>query len=362
MKKNLLFLFSLMFFSVSIIFSQQKTPTISFDEIVHDFGNILEKDGTVSFKFNFTNTGSQPLIVQNVIASCGCTTPSWTKQPVMPGERGFVSVAYDPANRPGNFDKSITVQSNASEPSVRLRITGKVAAKPLSIEDEYRHAMGPVRFKTNHLSYGTIYKGDPQIRDFELVNTSTNPVNIELKNIPPHLQAKLSKTVLKPGEKGKITVTYLTEKQPDWDFIIDRMDVYLDGQTDRMNKLIVSANLQEDFSRMSDAELAKAANLEIIDKNFDFGKIKQGDKVDHTFVFKNTGSSELVIRKISASCGCTAVIASDKIIPPGKEGKINVVFNSTGKTGNQNKTITLVTNDPHHQREILWVKGEVLKN
>ncbi len=358
----LIFISLLLMLSVSPLFSQQKSPTIVFDEMVHDFGDISETNGSVSYKFDFTNTGSQPLIIQNVVASCGCTTPSWTKQPVMPGEKGFVSAAYDPANRPGNFDKYITVQSNASEPSIRLRIVGKVNAKPLSIEDEYRFEMGPVRFKTNHLSFGTIYKGKQETRVFELINTAANPVNLEIKNVPDYLQVKLSNSVLKPNETGTITVTYFTDKQPGWDFIVNQMDLYIDGQTDRMNKLIVSANLQEDFSGMSETELSEAANLELTDKNFDFGKIKQGEKVNHTFVFKNTGKSELVIRKVSASCGCTAVMASDKIIPPGKEGKISITFNSTGKTGNQNKTITLITNDPHHQREILWVKGEVLTN
>ncbi|HYW95694.1 MAG TPA: DUF1573 domain-containing protein, partial [Bacteroidales bacterium] len=109
-----------------VAMAQQKVANISFDETVYDFGNIKEADGNVSHTFDFVNTGSEPLIVQNVAPSCGCTTPTWTKEPVMPGEKGKITAVFNPRNRPGHFDKYITVQSNASQASVRLRITGKV--------------------------------------------------------------------------------------------------------------------------------------------------------------------------------------------------------------------------------------------
>src|SRR5690606_32068222 len=139
----------------------QKSATLAFDELVHDFGEINEADGNVTHKFEFTNTGSEVLIVQNVIASCGCTTPSWTKQPVLPGEKGFVSTSFNPANRPGHVDKYIDVNSNAANASVRIRISGKVTPNPLSLTDVYKLEMGPVNLKTNHLSFGTVFKGKP---------------------------------------------------------------------------------------------------------------------------------------------------------------------------------------------------------
>ena len=361
MRSNIVFILSI--FLLFIPFNsgaQQKTATISFDETVHDFGEIKEENGNVSYKFEFTNTGSEPLIVQNVVPSCGCTTPSWTKKPVMPGEKGFVAAAFNPANRPGHFDKYVTVQSNASESSLRLRITGKVTPKPLSLEEEYRYAMGPVRLKTNHLSFGTVYKGQDISRNVEIINTSDEPVSLEFKNIPEHLNLNANKSTLKPNETADVNVTYLTGKQADWDFVIDRVDVYLNGQTDRTYKLVVSANMQEDFSGMTDAQKAKAANMEFTDKNFDFGKLKQGQSVQHEFKFTNTGKSDLVIHKVKASCGCTATMLSNEIIAPGEEGTIKVNFNSAGKSGAQNKTVTLITNDPNHPREILWIRGEVI--
>lgn len=361
MKKSIIQLFLIVLMTPLVVFSQQKNASISFDDMVHDFGDIKEAEGVVNHKFEFTNTGSEPLIVQRVTASCGCTTPSWTKEPIMPGEKGYVSAAFNPAHRPGKFDKSITVQTNSSNPTTRLRITGNVIPKPVSIEEEYRYQMGNVRFKTNHVSFGTIYKGQPQTRVVEFINTGAQAVNLELKDLPPHISVSVPKNNVKPNDKGLIEITYLSEKKDDWDFIIDRLPVYMNGESDRNFRLIVSANIQEDFSQLSSEEKELAPQIDFENTTFNFDKLQQGEKVDHEYEFTNTGKSDLVIRKVRASCGCTAIITDQKIIKPGEKGTIKVSFNSAGKLGAQNKTVTVITNDPEHPREILWIRGEVIK-
>ncbi|MGZ4035201.1 MAG: DUF1573 domain-containing protein [Bacteroidia bacterium] len=80
------------------------------------------------------------------------------------------------------------------------------------------------------------------------------------------------------------------------------------------------------------------------EEKHDFGKIKQGEKVSYSFVFKNTGGSDLVISSAQGSCGCTIPTYPKEAIKPGQESKIDVVFDSDGKTGTVQKTVTLVTN------------------
>jgi hypothetical protein len=92
---------------------------------------------------------------------------------------------------------------------------------------------------------------------------------------------------------------------------------------------------------------------------FDFGRITQGEQVSHTFTFKNTGDKDLLITGASASCGCTVPEWPKQPIGPGKEGKINVVFNSEGKSGLQEKTITVVTNCEPATR-VIRIKGDVV--
>lgn len=98
-----------------------------FEREVHDFGNI--KEGVqAEYVFKFTNTGKEPLVITNVQASCGCTTPKWTKEPVKPGESGQVTAIYNSKGRPGNFNKAITITSNAKTAQKVLFIKGNVEA------------------------------------------------------------------------------------------------------------------------------------------------------------------------------------------------------------------------------------------
>jgi hypothetical protein len=168
--------------------------------------------------------------------------------------------------------------------------------------------------------------------------------------------------LLKANQKGIIVATYSAPVRNDWGFVIDRMNIDINGTSDRAYSLVVSANIEEDFSTLSEADLAKAPVLNVDNTEFNFGKINQGDKVDHTYVLTNSGKSDLIIRSVKASCGCTAVQPDKQVISPGESVNIKTVFNSAGKVGNQNKTVTIITNDPKHSKMILWVKGEVMKS
>ena len=92
------------------------------------------------------------------------------------------------------------------------------------------------------------------------------------------------------------------------------------------------------------AEAGMAPAIVFKEEKHDFGKILQGEKVSYSFVFKNTGGSDLVISSAQGSCGCTVPSYPKEPVKPGEEGKIDIVFNSEGKSGVQQKTVTLVTN------------------
>ncbi|MCF0211836.1 MAG: DUF1573 domain-containing protein [Bacteroidales bacterium] len=103
-------------------------PKIEFTALEHNYGQV-QKGGDGTCEFTFTNTGNEPLILSNVRASCGCTTPSWTQAPVMPGQTGTIKVKYN-TNNVGQFNKTITVNSNAVDnPRVVLKIKGNVVAQ-----------------------------------------------------------------------------------------------------------------------------------------------------------------------------------------------------------------------------------------
>ena len=109
------------------------TPTVKFKETTHDFGTIPEGP-KARHEFTFTNTGKEPIMIQNAAAGCGCTTPEWSKEPILPGKSSKVTVEYNSEGRPGVFTKDVTVTFNSGvnkdkTGSVKLNITGTVTAK-----------------------------------------------------------------------------------------------------------------------------------------------------------------------------------------------------------------------------------------
>lgn len=361
MKKTLLIPL-LLIIPLLTIDAQTKAASMSFPREAHNFGAIKEADGPVTVNFEFTNTGSQPLIIKQVNASCGCTSPNWTKEPVLPGKQGFVSATYNPKGRPGPFSKTITVSSNAETPTKVLTIKGNVEQKEQTLEDIYRYAMdNKIRLKTNHMSFARVVKDSEGSQQVDIVNVSDQPVAISFTRVPVHLNLVASPETLQPGEKGVIAGLYDSRLKNDWGFVIDRVDVLLNGQANASNRLTVSATIEEDFGSMTPEEKANAPTIVFDNNTFNFTDIKEGEKVEHVFTISNSGKSDLFIHKVSASCGCTAVNPADDQVPAGGSTTMKVVFDSRGKVGAQNKTITIISNDPQHPRSILWVKGNVNK-
>lgn len=132
MKKIVIFSF-LVLASFSQLFAQDKKDgpkaEIAFEKLTHDFGTIW--DGVpVEYNFEFTNKGQAPLILNNVQPSCGCTAPSWPREPIMPGQKAKIIVVYSAGSLRSAFTKTITVTSNASNNNVVLTIKGVVKDKP----------------------------------------------------------------------------------------------------------------------------------------------------------------------------------------------------------------------------------------
>jgi hypothetical protein len=128
--KRLLFTFTLFLLTASVVLAQQKGASFAVEgEAVHDFGDIKEADGLVTHTFKIKNEGDAPLVITRVQASCGCTTPDWTKEPIAAGKTGEIKITYDPAGRPGPINRSASVYRNGHAGTFILQIKGNVIGK-----------------------------------------------------------------------------------------------------------------------------------------------------------------------------------------------------------------------------------------
>ena len=129
--KKLVLMFSVLLLSVVALNAQEvqkqtKGAAISAPEEQFDFGTIKEADGPVTHAFTLKNVGNAPLVITRASASCGCTIPKFSTEPIAPGKSTKIEVTYNPAGRPGQFVKTVAVYSNGKEGAFILRIKGVV--------------------------------------------------------------------------------------------------------------------------------------------------------------------------------------------------------------------------------------------
>jgi len=346
-------------FLCGAILSAQPMMKVSSSE--HDFGKFKEEAGKQKFDFVVMNTGDQPLVIQNIVASCGCTTPDWTKGPIPPKGTGKITAVYDPANRPGPFNKTLSVYSNSKPEVVVLVIKGEVIPHEKTVEELFTFAVGPVRFESNHLAFTNVKKNEKKIKVMQVINTSDKPAKIEFDMVPAHLTLKVSPETLKPGQKGLVEGTYDATKNDSWGNVSDMIKLKINGEPQQNVYYYVSANLVEDFSNLTKEQLENAPVFKVDSMTINLGKIPGSTANDVEFKFKNNGKSDLIVRHVRASCGCTAVQQGiqGQPIKPGESGSIKATFNSGSYKGKVTKAIYVYTNDPKNPESVLMLNADV---
>jgi hypothetical protein len=359
-------IFSVLLFLVLLVMpimvmGQANKPTITLHEKEFNFGTLKESDGIIVHDFLFTNEGKTPLIINDVKASCGCTAPEWPHEPVLPGKNGVIKVSFNPYKQTGAFNKTVQINSNADFSQVVIAVKGVVI--PVDrVEDVYKYTVGNIRLETIYASFGEIYKGKMATHAIKVLNTSADKsVTLTFRKIPDHLKIKVVPEVIEPQQEGRIEIQYMTSGINEWDYVVDRLELLINEQVFPNNRINITANIKEDFSTISADELVLAPDVEFDSHQFDFGKITGDKPVEHAFKLTNKGKSDLFIRKVTATCGCTAVQPAKTTIAPGDSTLIKAVFNPAGREGNQRKAITIITNAPKHSKSILWINAVVEK-
>lgn len=354
---------SLLIFSLIISFNlNAQVGNISFENSTHDFGKINEEIGSAVYAFKFTNTGDGDLKLLNVRTSCGCTASEYTKTPIKPGKTGEIKVTYHTSHRPGSFRKSITVTiNNPDKPNTVLFIKGFVIAKAKSKGDLYPTAIGNLKFMSNHVALNEVKTSEIKTDSMKIYNNWTSPMTVEFDQLPSHIKARLStrKNIIPNGAEAYIIITYDAKLKKDFGLVYDRIQISTNDVIQPKKTLNLSARIIQDFSNLTEKELNKAPKIVFASTDYNFETIKSGTVITYKFEFKNEGKQPLDILKVKTSCGCTTTTLSSNTYKKGKTGEIEVSFNTSGRTGRQHKTITVITNDPQNPEITLNINGDL---
>jgi len=322
-------------------------PVITFEKTEHDFGKINESDGRVSTVFKFKNEGMAPLVLSNVRASCGCTTPTWTKEPIEPGQTGSITVTYNPNGRPGRFQKTVTITSNASEPTKKVYIKGEVIPKPAKPANKYTVKMGNISLNTKLIDLGTVTCGELKSGEVEYANLTEENHIVELATTHPnYVGNEITLSTVKPNDTGKFIFVLDSKASKMYGPFEEYAYVVVDEkpELDDEHKITIKANIVEDFSNMTLEQKQNAPIIETLSEQT-ANKIVAGKAVKFYFNIKNIGIDPLEIRRIYTNEKCFTIKAP-RTIKSGKKGLVTVEIDTKGmEPGSYTREVTIISND-----------------
>ena len=357
MKKSFVILFLLC--GTFTLIAQQKVE-IRFETTEYDFGNIREEDGKVSHVFKFRNEGTAPFTIKMVTASCGCTTPEWTKNPIPPKGYGAIAVTYNAEGRPGPFNKGVTViiGSSSGDITETLDITGYVSPKSQTLTESYPYNLGNILFRSTIVPFGMVPKGKTPERELEIANATNEPLKLSISS-PKHILIK-APTIIKPNEETIITFKYLSNQIDKWAYVDDEVSLSVNDKP--AGKINVRAIIKEDFSKLSSKERMNAPIATLSAKKINLGKLKIGGKYSGKILLKNNGINPLLIHSVVAESTYMKGSAGKKTLKSGKTTSIKIEIDATKlQPFTFHKTIEVITNDPTNPIITFIVEWQTMK-
>ncbi len=326
----------------------QKANQLAFREEVHNFGTVDENNGPVTHEFVFTNNSGRDVRILKVQASCGCTTPGWTRDPIPSGQQGFVQVSYNPKGRPGYFNRSLTVTTDLEPNPITLQIKGQVSDVGNPAPSEFPVAKGSLKFRTSSFNMGRVFrKNEYAIREFPVLNAGKEPITFSGEFVHPnYILVDVQPRTLEPGAQGTIRLSYNGGLKNEYGFQSDNVEVHSDDPVAPVKSFHVFATLEDHFPEMTAAELSTAAQLTIGTKTLEFGNIGSNATSEREIAVTNTGRKALELRAIQPNCSCIQASAAKKSLKPGESTVVRVSFNPASRKGTQTKSISFYSNDP----------------
>jgi hypothetical protein len=352
----------------------QKGAEISSDLQTYDFGVITESDEPATHIFTIKNTGTSPLVINRITASCGCTQPEWSKAPIAPGATGEVKVSYNPKGRPGPFYKNIAINSNAKTNRLTLYIKGTVATRSAAVAPpviSYPYNIGDLKLQTKSILYSRIYPGETGEETIHIKNEGKAPLSVRTDKLPNYLTVDVSPQTLKPGDTGEISLMLKADNVKRMGHISVHVPLIVesDGKKKAENDLEVSANIINNFTHISPAEKAKAPVAQYSLTLLDFGKLPEKSnsiipfigglgKESESLTITNTGQSTLLIYSVSCDNELIDISGGKKELKQGASSEYKISIRPKEIKAKLEAYITIVSNDPNGPVRLIKVTAE----
>jgi hypothetical protein len=327
----------------------QLAEPLYFREKTHDFGDIKEEDGPAVVEFDITNKTTRPISILSVKPSCGCTTPDWSKEPIAAGATGFIKASYDPKGRPGYFNKSLTVTTDWDGTPIVLQIKGNVL-NPAKANDPSTFSVvnGSLHLRSNSFNLDKVFiNKEAAPVSFSAFNASKDTIHFLGSVNPSYIRVIMPKAI-PPNTIGIIKIIFDAKLKSQYGFVNENVELKTDDKELPDKSFSVYATVEEFFPKLSNEELAKAPVLTLSANVIKFGNVRAGTVLDREIKISNTGKKELMIRHAQSNCSCLTVAPGLRTLKPGQETSMKITLDTKGRTGPQNKSVTIYSTDPQN--------------
>ena len=303
------------------------------------------------------------MLINNVVSSCGCTVPTWTREPVPPGGKGYIETKFETINRLGKFKKTVSVYTNSQTASVLfLDIEGNVI-RPQStvIGAASPETIGGLFFDKGSVVFEPLYDNRIDTQYIRLQNTTlytTNFTPLNPDDYPKYITIQNFPSTLEPKEFAKIRVIIDGKKAPGYGFGAFQVPVLSDNVVMPAMGLNITYSRKQYFPKYSAKQLALQPKINIKNPMHDFGQQISGDYLYCNYEFTNSGKKELEIKQISADCPCFRLKFPKMKIAPGETITVQGIFDTVTKNGSKTIGCEIVTNDPTSPSKWVYVKAQ----
>lgn len=354
-------LFTCLLLASSFFGIEAQTNVMKFDKQAHDFGKFVESVNPSTVLFQFVNDSKIPMIISEVISSCGCTVPERSSDTINPMGKGYIKVSYDSKNRIGEFEKNVEVfyQTDKSR-SQSLRIMGEV--------------LRPVKVKASGMipNYGSVTMGQtlltsPLLYDNmvdtlrgRIFNNSDRTVHFKSKiALPEFMQLSTNEFSIAPFESKSFQVVIDGRQIKGYGFRKQGIAFTADHPVIKSLGVEVRWIRKQFFPTMSARKLKKQPKYTVSKTVIDFGKYDDGLLRTDTITLTNVGRKKLVFHEIFPECPCVIVKYPKMTLDPNESMEMIVSFNPGGKYGDYTSSIWMVCNDPTNPESRIYVKNEL---
>ena len=312
----------------------------------------------VTAEFVMKNEGNKPLVIHNMLKSCGCTEVEYPKKSIAAGESFVVKAVYD-AKQMGTFNKQVCLYTNAADEPFILSMRGRVVSNVVDFAGPYNEMLGEIKSDVQEVEFDDVNRGDRPVHRIHIFNPTDQMMEPVVMHLPNYLQAQVSPSKVAPRHSAVVTLVLDSKKLRDLG--LKQTSIYLGERPgDKIapeKEIVVSSVLLPAFDNMTAAKKALAPKAELSTTNLDLGSFGNRKKLKGEVLITNKGKSKLEIRSMQMFTMGLQVQLKKSKIEPGEtvKMKVTVVKPDLKKSRAKNPRILMITNDPDNAKVVVKI-------